>query len=1348
MLTKFIPTNIQEKLKAKERALGRKSPPQYTEGYLSVKEMSSRTIFVRMCSNKANRYYNYLIEGGLYGNTGKKSFGFESTYDESEMRTPGDEVRGRQRVTDEIFDDVGRKPIPGIKSIEVRYKGGFKAIRECTVNWSVPHIDDLDFLHDSFFTVGRTVVVDWGWIYPNYNIDAQLSDTFIKRMSPDGGISYEYEVDQSIFTNPQDIIQKKNGDYDAIGGQITNFEYNLREDGGFECVTKIISMGAALFKKPIDVGGNQPGLKVSGKDSKSTPPDSLINTILNLRDIIWYSKFGVVKKVTTEKEREAAGLGEVKEDDSLLSIGKKYLFKGTEAVTELATGENTRQRQQNAETEQFLTNNRLYNDYCIFDCKSTNPDDYFLSVDDKKDPNILVAGFWGKSETFVTWGWMEDNIINRYISFNAGSDKDRDVKMTMRSLDTVVDDGGKPILSTTKLTNEQKQQYGIEDIPDAIEKNRVWKTPTLIRNTPGLLPVNPFSFFIPETKYPQNLDDLIDTWFAKEEGIKRWYKFFRDITGTRIEKEVWDRKRFAKEGAKVGALRNIWVNIKEIQKAFGITNAAARDTTTTNINPPGTLDVAINNLLQSLNSNFHDIWDFELMVDIYDTTNIKVVDKSDSEIVNPQYTKYQDGDETDTHRVGTKGIFQFPSYKIGSIVKNQSLAYKIPDAQAITILYGANKKKGESDPQFANGQLDKIFELVRNPQPDRFLQGIESSNSNSSGNEGSISEYVGSWNTRPNSKIKVGSLYGTRVDPRSSWWRTWTPDVMETGAPTGDSGDDDSKNNSEGYYEIIEENKEPTVQFIQDGNIDRNPELYEHDNSTGHIILKDKAQYTLTSYLKSSSPVSQFDMSNLVPAELSLEIDGTGGLTPFDICHTKYIQQIYKQEFLAEKFKMSKEEVEEQNLDNESPEVRQTEEQQATEEARNIGPLTFFQIMDVTHKLDDTGWKTDITAKMRINKFPRDDKLTRFIPPEQKIITKTYKTTGVPNTLSEPEKGVVQKGIQAETDLVEEKYFSPGVASTIPVKEKEVEKETKPPGEWVGPKVINNGIPPKEFTPKVDPDMMMSEEEFNKILENDGKVIQGNDTDFVPHPPKPSPKVKPITPKMKVKPSKNYKTSHDSLLEQIETQKIIDTDEGEVPKVKKFENKLPPVQLDWDKPEAVQIAVNETIKKKLPETIQLPAVDKELDFIDPVSTYQNKTANPDYRVRVKQNELLYSLREDWRPLYIRTAGPSRGKLTGKRITKYNDVKYNNVLVRKKQDLLTIRQPFWDKYIEEKSETGVTKISYTNRDNISYPGGEKDYPKDLIRHEQSVYWYDEEWNPDYEEKKAALKPPADYKITDT
>ena len=47
-----------------------------------------------------------------------------------------------------------------------------------------------------------------------------------------------------------------------------------------------------------------------------------------------------------------------------------------------------------------------------------------------------------------------------------------------------------------------------------------------------------------------------------------------------------------------GILRNMWVNVEQIQKAFNITNA---DSDKPKANPPGTFETAIKNLLNALN---------------------------------------------------------------------------------------------------------------------------------------------------------------------------------------------------------------------------------------------------------------------------------------------------------------------------------------------------------------------------------------------------------------------------------------------------------------------------------------------------------------------------------------------------------------------------------------------------------------------------------------------------------------------------------------------------------------------------------------------------------------------------
>ena len=128
-----------------------------------------------------------------------------------------------------------------------------------------------------------------------------------------------------------------------------------------------------------------------------------------------------------------------------------------------------------------------------------------------------------------------------------------------------------------------------------------------------------------------------------------------------------------------------------------------------------------------------------------------------------------------------------------------------------------------------------------------------------------------------------------------------------------------------------------------------------------------------------------------------------------------------------------------------------------------------------------------------------------------------------------------------------------------------------------------------------------------------------------------------------------------------------------------------------------------------------------------------------YRGTETQNNILYALREDWRPLYeVENTSPKRLSGykfqldgNGKRIPDSSSPEGFKVrkLVRKAL-LLPTRQKYWDVYIEAPNENGQTKVQYTSRDKF------KTYPAikptgDLVRKQRSIYWYSNEFNPRYE-----------------
>ena len=1066
MYTKFIPKNIQEKLKARERALSYKesgvneslSPGDSTVKAIKPNEIQSRSVFVRMCSNKAS-VDNIVISGGKLDDLdGKLRFGIDNLYEDKKNS-------GR------------RTPVAGIKNIEVSYKGSYKAIREATVNWTVGSLDELDELSPYFLTPGKTVILDWGWVNKNsksfsQNFDAAPFISLIQNEDLSGGIK-KYVVDQNIFTNAQARVQEMGGDYDAIGGKISNFESTMRADGGFDCVTKITALGSTLFSKPIDKPTDQISIipkpkktdeeevesqqnegekeedKKSVKTEKGT--DNLINAIINLKQII-------IKKVFNW------------------------------------TGKEPKLRKEGA-PQAFEANHSVY-----------LPEDqnFGIAVDDPKNPQVCWMNRSDEEDFFVKWGWMEDQLMNRYLAFDAGKDKGAGIKITFRSIKTKIDGEGKPIPKKNKLDNQptgtgtvlrdtstaggnpgypfttenytkpdsavrrlalaQKAGYNTyeeyklkpfaerkalwdnstelwsitattapnttEPLSDTIDVNIVEneepnfipsyatggygqgegvylpeyqqekdmslnydalfeenyggtisyfdnissihahefeKEPNTIKNNKSLLyPINPFTFWSQELLPTE--DRITGGEFMKTKNKDKYVPFHNAWkTDSILSKGTFTPKTEKGDYIEhLGELRNMWVNIKEIQKAFGID---LDNESQSKANPPGTFERGIESLLVSLNKNFYGIWDFELAVDPYDSTNMGVLDKKVNSIEGDslKYTTFKNDEIEDkegkkSHVVQDAGIYKFPSFKVGSIVKNQNLSFKIPDSMALTILYGSNKpgSKTTNNASFNNPDIMKLFNNNDDPKfEDMFLKDMMPANV--SKDEKATAQNVGSIKTHPNSKIIKGE--GVSLSGLEPWMKEWTGEDGNIS-----EGENDSKTFAKRKYVFSKESDdiillaEQTEDFERElgGNVGtlteslvtnktrdkfevstESPDYYRFNGNTKSLKLIDGIAKLIRSRLNGSiksENQKSLKVDTIIPAELTLEVDGIGGMVPGDVIHTSYIQEKYGANLLSG--------------------------------GVSLGPYTYFQIFGLNQKVDASGWTTELTTKMRINHIP------------------------------------------------------------------------------------------------------------------------------------------------------------------------------------------------------------------------------------------------------------------------------------------------------------------------------------------------------------------------------------------
>jgi len=136
--------------------------------------------------------------------------------------------------------EYGIRPMPGIISMQTTSKGVYGSVEETILNikaWNRIQFEIIDLL---YLRLGYGVLVEWGnTSYFDNN------RTYI----PENQYTLEPEflngtlTPDSIYSSIQDYRLKSNGNYDAIYGVVTNFNWTLDQNGGYDITVKILSKG-------------------------------------------------------------------------------------------------------------------------------------------------------------------------------------------------------------------------------------------------------------------------------------------------------------------------------------------------------------------------------------------------------------------------------------------------------------------------------------------------------------------------------------------------------------------------------------------------------------------------------------------------------------------------------------------------------------------------------------------------------------------------------------------------------------------------------------------------------------------------------------------------------------------------------------------------------------------------------------------------------------------------------------------------------------------------------------------------------------------------------------------------
>jgi hypothetical protein len=164
---------------------------------------------------------------------------------------------------DKEIQDFGYKPMPGITSVTIDTQGRLGSVRAATINFKCWDKDQLDIIDALYFKLGFSMFLEWGHTYFYPNPDSTKNKTPDKIISTElysidpfqQGLTKE-EINIKIAQNSRDT----EGNYDAMLGMVTNFNFSYNQDGGFDCSLKLLGLGYLGDSIKINNSGTLPSL--------------------------------------------------------------------------------------------------------------------------------------------------------------------------------------------------------------------------------------------------------------------------------------------------------------------------------------------------------------------------------------------------------------------------------------------------------------------------------------------------------------------------------------------------------------------------------------------------------------------------------------------------------------------------------------------------------------------------------------------------------------------------------------------------------------------------------------------------------------------------------------------------------------------------------------------------------------------------------------------------------------------------------------------------------------------------------------------------------------------------------
>jgi len=226
----------------------------YFKNIIGANIESPVQLFGSYIANPTSLAKQYVLFGGTSKYLNNNAYGLRSglDYDGAYGMLGESEVQ-----------QFGYKPMPGITNVTIDTQGRLGSVRAATINFKCWDKNQLDIIDALYFKLGFTMFLEWGhtFYYPSpqntYQRDPnKIISTELYSIDPfEEGLNKE-DIQIKIAKNSRDT----EGNYDAMLGICTNFNFSYTQDGGYDCTLRLMALGVLGDAIKINNSGTLPNL--------------------------------------------------------------------------------------------------------------------------------------------------------------------------------------------------------------------------------------------------------------------------------------------------------------------------------------------------------------------------------------------------------------------------------------------------------------------------------------------------------------------------------------------------------------------------------------------------------------------------------------------------------------------------------------------------------------------------------------------------------------------------------------------------------------------------------------------------------------------------------------------------------------------------------------------------------------------------------------------------------------------------------------------------------------------------------------------------------------------------------